>query len=538
MKRTRRALGNSGREPGAVPELPVEMLAYVDTALSDAIECAGADGGSVWLFDEAGYAHAIAAKGLALAFTEGSGIVAVRDAFSLPVIEQVNPLVATDLHDPDVLLSPAVREEAIRTGTRAFVACRLSGHEGETLGVLGVSYAEPREHDSRLIDFLMILARRIGNALQRAAELARAREHESALQLYRSTSSLIAAAWDSNKVLELVVERAHKLVRARSSQVLLLDDSALVPAIDSGAPVDGEEARELREALNDGETRVLHAAGQTQIVVPLVAFGEPLGVLRICDEQSQRELTESELTRLSILAAYVAVVTHGASALEDLSRQEEELRVLSERLVVVDEAERRRISGELQRLVGEQIAQIRGIMQRTRNAVDAVAIESAVDLCVQARTVVHGAAQAARALSVELHPGILDDLGLVPALRWFCSEVERSSGLDVELETPTRIDLNPKVARTVYRAAQESLNNVVAHAQARKARVHLTQSDSIVILEVSDDGAGFDFPGMEHSVELGIGILGMRERVRHLGGQLHVDSTIGEGTRIRLEVPI
>ena len=154
------------------------------------------------------------------------------------------------------------------------------------------------------------------------------------------------------------------------------------------------------------------------------------------------------------------------------------------------------------------------------------------ELCAFARKLVQETAQAARALSLELHPGILDDLGLVPALRWYCSEIQKKSGLQVTLRAPARVEADPEVARTLYRAAQESLQNVAEHANASKAIVSLVQSVGSLSLRVEDDGSGFE-PGTPSQ---GIGLLRVRERAAHLGGELRVESG-ADGTVIELLIP-
>jgi len=140
----------------------------------------------------------------------------------------------------------------------------------------------------------------------------------------------------------------------------------------------------------------------------------------------------------------------------------------------------------------------------------------------------------------DLRPRVLDDLGLVPAIRWYAEARLEASGVQVQLEVSGfKERLSPELETTLFRVIQEAINNVAKHAQARHARIRLDFADARVIAEIEDDGVGFD-PQVfltVHEGMRGIGLLGMRERVTLLGGLLSVDSRPGQGTRIRIEVP-
>ncbi len=140
----------------------------------------------------------------------------------------------------------------------------------------------------------------------------------------------------------------------------------------------------------------------------------------------------------------------------------------------------------------------------------------------------------------DLRPRVLDDLGLVPAIRWYTETRLETLGVQVQLEVSSfKGRLPAELETTLFRVIQEAINNVAKHAQARQACIRLEFVDARVIAEVMDDGVGFDpqeFLTMHEGMR-GIGLLGMRERVALLGGLLTVDSQPGRGTRIRIEVP-
>jgi signal transduction histidine kinase len=139
-----------------------------------------------------------------------------------------------------------------------------------------------------------------------------------------------------------------------------------------------------------------------------------------------------------------------------------------------------------------------------------------------------------RDLALLLRPSMLDDFGLVPALNWQAREMSKRTGLSIAVEASEDCDSLPEEHRTcIYRMAQEALNNAARHAAARSVRVAVRKEGNRVLFSVRDDGAGFD-----KKVVRGLGLLGMEERVRSLGGRLRIESQPGRGTTIMAELPL
>lgn len=143
-----------------------------------------------------------------------------------------------------------------------------------------------------------------------------------------------------------------------------------------------------------------------------------------------------------------------------------------------------------------------------------------------------------RRLAHELHPALLTDLGLRPALEYLADGVVARSGLQITLtgELPQR--LPAAVELCLYRCVQECLNNVVRHAQARHVRIQIACSDSGIEIRVGDDGRGFAPRLLNQAGEpRGMGLAGMRERLRGVGGELQIHAQPGTGAELRLQVP-
>jgi PAS domain S-box-containing protein len=142
-----------------------------------------------------------------------------------------------------------------------------------------------------------------------------------------------------------------------------------------------------------------------------------------------------------------------------------------------------------------------------------------------------------RRISAELRPGILDDIGLVAALTWQASELERRSGIRCVVRSEISDDepIPRELATTVFRITQEALTNVVRHASATRVDIRLEHDDGVLALEILDDGAGISDDAIRDAGSLGL--LGMRERARRLGGTLTLARVAPHGTAVRVRLP-
>ena len=217
----------------------------------------------------------------------------------------------------------------------------------------------------------------------------------------------------------------------------------------------------------------------------------------------------------------------------EVVRSRRELEQLSARLVDAQETERRNISRELHDEVGQTLGALLVDFGRLLATLPASAphLREQVD---KMKAVAERSVQAVRNLALLLRPSMLDDLGLLPALEWQGREVSRNSQMEVDVESANvSEDLPDDYKVAIYRLVQEALHNAVRHAAARNARVRVEQDAGRIRVEVADDGRGFD-PARSR----GVGILGMEERVKRLGGAFSIDSKAGQGTTVRAELPL
>ena len=219
----------------------------------------------------------------------------------------------------------------------------------------------------------------------------------------------------------------------------------------------------------------------------------------------------------------------------ELERSQAELQALAGRLLTAQDDERRRISRELHDDVNQRLAiltlDVESLQARVPRAPGATAKRLGVirDRLVELSDDVHG-------LAYDLHPSVLDHLGLRAALKSYVADLQRHESIRIDLHVGDNLErLPPDVAACLYRVAQAALRNVVKHAQANRVAVELEPVDGGVRLSVSDDGVGFAVPARSSE---GLGIVGMQERVRLVGGRFSLTSRVGEGSRVTVWVPL
>ena len=214
----------------------------------------------------------------------------------------------------------------------------------------------------------------------------------------------------------------------------------------------------------------------------------------------------------------------------DATRAEAELKELSARLVRAQEDERRALSRELHDELGQSFS---AIAMETGNLLDLDLGDDARARLEAVRDLAGKGVDATRNMSLLLRPSMLDDFGLAPALHWQARETARRTGMRVHLTAGDVADDLPEEHKTcIYRIVQEALNNAARHAQARNVYVTIRDEPDSIHVTIQDDGAGFDPQRVR-----GLGLLGMQERVRHLGGRFVVDSSPGRGAAITVELP-
>ncbi len=157
------------------------------------------------------------------------------------------------------------------------------------------------------------------------------------------------------------------------------------------------------------------------------------------------------------------------------------------------------------------------------------------------RSLAHSTLRAIRNLSIDLRPSALDDLGLLPALRWYVKEYHKKCSIEVEFHASGLKERLPAEMETaLYRIVQESLTNTARHANASRVRISLKGTDNAIKATIIDNGSGFDYEALlkNPGEGRGLGVAGMQERALLLNGTLQIDSEMGKGTKVVVYIPL
>lgn len=209
---------------------------------------------------------------------------------------------------------------------------------------------------------------------------------------------------------------------------------------------------------------------------------------------------------------------------------------LSARVIRAQEEERKRVARELHDETGQVLTSLAIGLKVLQGA---KTLDEAQQQVAALQELAHQALEGVHQLAVELRPKMLDDLGLIPALRWYTGQWARQLDVALSFDAQVRDErLTPEGELVVYRMVQEALTNVAKHSGAQRVWVTVEERRGVVRATVRDDGRGFDAERISTAAhEQRLGLFGMQERLALVGGRLHIASTPGQGTRIIAEVP-
>ena len=403
-------------------------------------------------------------------------------------------------------------------------------------------------------DAAVMLAQWAGTAIENARLYERSerrrREAENAvraLEAARDVVDAVSGMADLERVLELVAKRGRALVDARTVLIMLREGDELVVAASAGHAREAkgrrlpvatstsghvlERGRPRRIANVERQMRIAVqrlgvASAGAALLVPMLHHGVGMGVLAAFDRgrEGQRfSAADEQLLRTFAASAANAVALNRSVATERLQSA-----------IAAAEAERGRWARELHDQTLQSLGGLRVLLASALRRGEPGHYEPVIRQAVQD---IELEIDNLRAIISDLRPSLLDDLGLVPAIEALV-ERRRKAGLEIscELALPDGdrwAPLSPELETTVYRLVQEALTNVVKHALASSVRVLVGVDGEEVIVEVQDDGRGFD----PHSRSGGYGLAGIRERVYLAGGSVDVSSG-AEGTLIRARLPV
>ena len=340
-----------------------------------------------------------------------------------------------------------------------------------------------------------------------------------------------------------------------------------------------EIADDLLEATTHDSEHLKHMRklGFTSaMIVPLSARGKTLGAMTLAWAESGRRYTPADLALAEELACRAALAVDNvqlyqeAQALnatleervlkrtaelraanakleaeidererteDQLERSRELLRRLSARLQAGREEERTRMAREIHDELGGALTGLKMDIARLRKGIGKHDREALLEITGAMSALVDTTIQTVRRIATELRPGILDDFGLAAAIEWQLQEFQTRAGIECRLlSNAGEMSLDPASSTAVFRVFQETLTNVARHAQASRVEVNLEECADYLLLQVRDNGRGINTD--ELSGIKSLGLVGMRERIHLLSGELDIQGAPGEGTTVLVKVPL
>ena len=250
-------------------------------------------------------------------------------------------------------------------------------------------------------------------------------------------------------------------------------------------------------------------------------------------EVRQLTLTDTDPDIYHLTTALNSLITQ----LEASNRQ---LRLLSDRAITAQEEERKRIARSLHDDTGQSLSTLIINLERLEHHLTPENADLA-DRLRSIRSMATESLDCLRSIIYDLRPAILDDLGLLPAIRWYARTNLEAAGIKVELEFPGELPpLSQPLTTTLFRIAQEGVNNIIRHAHAASASISMAVDGNEINLRLEDDGRGFDPGQLDHQAmdRQHWGLIGIQERIELVGGRMSITSDPEHGTALLVTAPL
>jgi signal transduction histidine kinase len=416
--------------------------------------------------------------------------------------------------------------------------------------------------DEDEIRLVSLFADQAAIAIKNAGQYQAEREQRELAETLRAVGATLVSTLDTNIVLDRILEQVSRVTPNDVADIMLIKGDSAHFAGWRGYERFGTldlysvtflvaTTRNLQHMVETGEPVVIHdihadpcwihVPGTERLRsyagAPIRARGETIGFLAVQSiTPGHFEWTDAQ--RLRAFADQTAIALENARLFEDARTTAKRLQTLSHRMVEVQEAERRSIARELHDEIGQTLTAVKINLQAMQRSPDVSAQASILEenICIVER-----ALQQVRNLSLDLRPSLLDDLGLVPALRWYVNRQAEWAGFTaVFMADSLDAHLPPDLGIACFRVVQEALTNVSRHARAQHVLVELRRCDTELALTIRDDGVGFDVQSALKRAAHGasLGLLGMEERVALVGGKMEIESVPMHGTEIRARFPL
>ncbi len=541
----------------------LDLSEIMSASLEKITEAVGMEAGAAYRLEgEEGQETLVmmAHRGLSDAFVSYLSRVSLAEALAGAEAATERPIRWNLEGDEQSELGVLVRREGLRLMIGAPVISK-----NRLLGGFVVGTRTERPLSDEESSLLMAIGRQVGVAVENARlfDLERARHQEAergraVAEGMRETLAVLNSQHTLEQTLSFIVSQACRLMGSDAASLLRIDPAEGSMRIQSACGLDADYVAAIRFSPGRGGAGRALAQRQPLVLPDAAAFVAALE--REPDPLYDEEKAGIELMLSRGFAALLSVPLvikdedYGGITLywrraRAISKEEIELAMgIADQAALAIEnarlrtraeeaaayAERSRLAGELHDSVTQSLYSVTLYAEAVSRLLTAGDSRSALTHLQELRATAQEALREMRLLIFQLNPPKLEESGLAAALQKRLDSVERRGGLDGTLEVEGEERLEPELARELYLAALEALNNVVKHARARRVTVRLRFAERAVRLEIADDGVGFDVAKARRGG--GLGLRGLQERARRAGGTLELSSAAGAGTRVAIEV--
>jgi signal transduction histidine kinase len=432
------------------------------------------------------------------------------------------------------------------------IALSKSGAENQLLFFL-------EDTDSFPDFFLELIANLLDFYISAQLLLTAEQSQRQLVESINNISKILTSTLDRDELLSLFVNQLENLAPYDTASVMLLQDGLLYmsaakgyenfgPQVDISSVIfEPGKTFLMQEVLNGGEPVVLNDTRESPqwqwlpigahirswMGVPLIVNGEAIGLFSL-DKAIPNFFTERHAQLASALAKHASLAIANAKLFTKVQNAHKELQGLSAQIIKIQENERHRIARELHDHTGQALLALRAELQVLRKDVSAenVKVQQRINYLDQ---IVLEISEGMERLAFDLRPPTLSDFGLVTALDQYIKDFETRMGIKtVFVHNADFQRLPDNIELICYRIVQEALTNLAKHAKADRVEITLNNHAGAIYLVVKDNGSGFQ----NHGNKKGYGLVGIRERLHQVGGNLEIRSQINQGTEIIVTIPI
>ncbi len=481
------------------------------------------------------------------------------DASQLLVLDKIRHgeiFVAHDLHLEEY--TTPIWQEIIHQGIRSLVAAPLSSDQ-ELLGYLNVGSDQVRVFTDEDTEIIGEIADELAVTIRQARMTEEFRKKAVALEALRKGTQDITRRLNLKSVLKSIAENVCKIINAKATTIYILDKGReyaelqvahgpgpfkIGQRVEMGMCLVGQVWQEQRPMKVDEYCSWADSLPELRPLIKGAVIGVPImwdnefrGVV-VGSGEEVGAFSQHDLDQLELFASQAAIAIRNAELYEELLENQHRLKRLASEVSLAEEHERRSLASDLHDHVGQSLAMAKNLVAQLHNSDRNGNMDEALG---QLNQLLSQSIADIRSLIFEISPPVLYELGFEPAVEWLSEQFQEKHGIEIRYSDDGREKLlDEDICIFLFKAVRELLVNMTKHAQATRASITISRVEDMIVLDIRDNGRGFDMSRIDiaNGGAVGFGLFNIRERADYFGGAFDICSGIGEGTSVLLKAPL